>query len=191
MSHFIHAHPELGYEEFESSAAVAALAEQYGFTVERDAAGLPTAFRATTGSGDLHVVYCAEFDALPDVGHACGHNIIAATSLGAAIGLAAVADEIGVARHPARHTIRGGWRRQDRPAERRLLRRRARGARWCTRPQSIVWNANCLAVDHFEVTFTGKEAHASVAPWEGLNALDALTISQVALALLRQQLRPE
>jgi len=189
LSHFIHAHPELGYEEFESSAAVAALAEQYGFTVERDAAGLPTAFRATTGSGDLHVVYCAEFDALPDVGHACGHNIIAATSLGAAIGLAAVADEIGV-----RVTLLGTPSEEGGGGKIDLLNAGyfddAHVALMVHPTPIDRLEPNCLAVDHFEVTFTGKAAHASVAPWEGLNALDALTISQVALALLRQQLRP-
>ena len=96
LSHFVHAHPELGYEEFLSSGAVADAAERAGFEVERGIASLATAFRASKGSGALHVVYCAEFDALPDVGHACGHNIIAASSLGAAIGLAAVADELDV-----------------------------------------------------------------------------------------------
>ena len=96
LSHFIHANPELGYEEYRSSEAVADAAERAGFNVERGVAALPTAFRATAGTGDLHVVLCAEYDALPDVGHACGHNIIAASSLGAAIGLAAVADQLGL-----------------------------------------------------------------------------------------------
>src|SRR6202167_435752 len=96
LSHFIHEHPELGYEEFESSAALIDQLVAWGFEVERDSAGLPTAFRATSGSGDLHVAFCAEYDALPDVGHACGHNIIAASSLGAAIGLASVADELNL-----------------------------------------------------------------------------------------------
>src|SRR5580658_8182699 len=96
LSHFIHAHPELGYEEYESSAALAEFAERQGFEVERGSAGLPTAFRATKGTGDLHIVYCAEYDALPDVGHACGHNLIATSSLGAALGLGAVAEDAGV-----------------------------------------------------------------------------------------------
>ena len=82
----MHAHPELGYVEFESSDAVATLAEGAGFRVERAIADMPTAFRATMGDGDLNIVYCAEFDALPDVGHACGHNIIAASAVGAGLG---------------------------------------------------------------------------------------------------------
>ena len=187
LSHFVHSHPELGYEEFESSAAVAALAESAGFTVERQAAGLETAWRATAGSGDLHLALLAEFDALPDVGHACGHNIIAASSVGAAIGLAAVADELGVTVELlGTPSEEGGGGKID------LI-----NAGYFSGVHAAMmihpWpvdrlSAQCLAVDHFDVTFTGREAHASAAPFEGINALDALTIAQVALGLLRQQL---
>ena len=187
LSHFVHSHPELGYEEFESSAAVAALAESAGFTVERRVAGLETAWRATAGSGDLHLALLAEFDALPDVGHACGHNIIAASSVGAAIGLAAVADELGVTVELlGTPSEEGGGGKID------LI-----NAGYFSGVHAAMmihpWpvdrlSAQCLAVDHFDVTFTGREAHASAAPFEGINALDALTIAQVALGLLRQQL---
>jgi len=189
LSHFVHSHPELGYEEYESAEATATLLEKAGFTLERGIAGLPTAFRATFGSGTLHIVFCAEFDALPDVGHACGHNIIAASSVGAGIGLAAVAHELDVTvivlGTPSEE---GGGGKID------LL-----NAGYFDGVHAAMmvhpWpnerlEAQCLAVDHFDVTFEGKEAHASAAPWEGHNALDALTISQVALALLRQQLVP-
>jgi len=83
----------MGYEEFLSGEAVAEAARKRAW---RWSAASPDChrFRATRGSGDLHIVFCAEYDALPDVGHACGHNIIAASSLGAAIGLAAVAEEL-------------------------------------------------------------------------------------------------
>ena len=189
LSHFIHAHPELGYEEFQSAEAVAAAAEAAGFVVERAIAGLPTAFRACAGSGDLHVVLCAEYDALPDVGHACGHNIIAASSLGAAIGLGAVADELNLT-----VTLLGTPSEEGGGGKIDLIRAGffddAHFAMMVHPWPSDRLEATCLAVDHFDVTFTGKEAHASAAPWEGVNALDALTISQVALALLRQQLRP-
>ena len=189
LSHFVHAHPELGYEEFLSSAAVADAAERAGFSVERGIASLPTAFRATKGSGELHVVYCAEFDALPDVGHACGHNIIAASSLGAAIGLAAVADELDVTvillGTPSEE---GGGGKID------LI-----NAGYFDDVHTAMMvhpfpferlDAHCLAVDHFDVTYIGKEAHAAAAPWVGINALDALTIASVAIGLLRQQLPP-
>jgi amidohydrolase len=189
LSHFIHAHPELGYEEFESSAALASAAERAGFDVERGAAGLATAFRATKGTGRFHVVYCAEFDALPEVGHACGHNIIAASSLGAALGLAEAADELDL-----RVTLLGTPSEEGGGGKIDLL-----NAGYFDDEHMALMvhpfpterlDATCLAVDQFDVIYTGKEAHASAAPWLGLNALDALTIAQVALGLLRQQLPP-
>jgi amidohydrolase len=189
LSHFIHAHPELGYVEFQSSAALADTLEKWGFDVERGSAGLATAFRATKGTGDLHVAYCAEYDALPDVGHACGHNIIAASSLGAAVGLGAVADELNV-----RVTLLGTPSEEGGGGKIDLLNAGYFNDEHMTlmvHPfASERLDAICLAVDQFDVIFTGKEAHASAAPWLGINALDALTISQVALGLLRQQLRP-
>lgn len=189
LSHFVHAHPELGYEEFESSAAVAAVAEKAGMVVERRAAGLDTAWRAVAGTGSLHIAVLAEFDALPDVGHACGHNIIAASSVGAALGLAAVADELDLTIELlGTPSEEGGGGKID------LI-----NAGYFDHVHAAMmihpWpvdrlSAQCLAVDHFDVTFAGREAHASAAPFEGINALDALTISQVALGLLRQQLPP-
>jgi amidohydrolase len=189
LSHFIHAHPELGYLEFESAGAVARAAEESGFVVERGIASLPTAFRATKGTGDLHVVFCAEYDALPDVGHACGHNIIAASSLGAAIGLAAVAEELNLT-----VTLLGTPSEEGGGGKIDLINAGffddAHAAMMIHPWPNDRLEATCLAVDHFDVTFVGKEAHASAAPWEGVNALDALTISQVAIGLLRQQLAP-
>jgi amidohydrolase len=189
LSHFVHAHPELGYEEFESSEAVAALAEATGFTVERGVASMPTAFRATMGHGDLNIVYCAEFDALPDVGHACGHNIIAASSLGAAIGLGAVADELNLT-----VTLLGTPSEEGGGGKIDLINAgffEGVHAAMMVHPfPTDRLDALCLAVDHFDVTYEGKAAHAAAAPWVGVNALDALTIAQVAIGLLRQQLRP-
>ena len=190
VSHFVHAHPELGYEEFASSEAVAAAAEHAGMTVERGVAGLPTAFRGRAGSGSLHIAFCAEYDALPDVGHACGHNIIAASSLGAALGLAAVADELDLT-----VTLLGTPAEEGGGGKIDLI-----NAGYFDDVHAALmvhpWpadrlDATCLAVDQFEVTYSGREAHASAAPFEGINALDAMTIAQVAIALLRQQLRPD
>jgi amidohydrolase len=189
VSHFVHAHPELGYVEFESAEAVATGAEKAGFEVERAIASLPTAFRATKGSGDLHLVFCAEYDALPDVGHACGHNIIAAASLGAAIGLGAVAEELNLT-----VTLFGTPSEEGGGGKIDLI-----NAGYFDDVHAAMmvhpWpndrlDGICLAVNHFDVTFHGKEAHASAAPWEGVNAADALTLSQVAIGLARQQLRP-
>src|SRR5262245_45258153 len=85
LSRRIHSHPELGLEEERASAWVAEALERGGFAVERGVAGLPTAFAARAGNGPLHVALCAEYDALPGIGHACGHNVIAATAVGAGI----------------------------------------------------------------------------------------------------------
>src|SRR6478735_5866286 len=85
MAHEIHSNPEVAFEEVRSSEAAAALLATGGFTVERGTGGLPTAFTATVGSGDLKVALCVEYDALPDIGHACGHNLIAGASVAAAL----------------------------------------------------------------------------------------------------------
>jgi len=196
LSHYIHDNPELGYEEFLSAEACAGALERNGFVVERGIAGLTTAFRATKGSGALRLVYCAEYDALPDVGHACGHNIIAASSVGAAIGLGAVADELDVTvivlGTPSEEggggkidLINAGYFDDVHAAMMIHPWPGDAGPVFSDRQLGA-----CLAVDQFDVTFSGKEAHASAAPWEGVNALDAMTISQVAIGLLRQQLTP-
>ena len=96
LSHQIHAHPEVGFEEEKSSAWLCDVLDEAGFTVEKGVSGLPTAFRARVGSGPLHIGICAEYDSLPGIGHACGHNIIAASSVGAALAAAKVADEVGL-----------------------------------------------------------------------------------------------
>src|SRR5690606_41791192 len=95
LSHRINAHPELAFEEHETSAAIIAALEAGRFAVEKGVAGLPTAFVASAGSGDLAIGVCAEMDALPDIGHGCGHNVIAASAVGAALALAPHAGELG------------------------------------------------------------------------------------------------
>src|SRR5215813_14225353 len=96
LSHRIHAHPELGFEEEKSAAWLSEMLTNAGFTIETGVCDLPTAFVARAGSGPLHIAICAEYDALPAVGHACGHNIIAAMAAGAGIAAAQVADDVGL-----------------------------------------------------------------------------------------------
>src|ERR1700739_2088601 len=96
LSHAIHAEPELAFAEYRSCAKAQALVAERGFAITTPAGGLATAFRADFGSGPLTVGICAEYDALPEIGHACGHNIIAASAVGAALALAEVADELGL-----------------------------------------------------------------------------------------------
>jgi amidohydrolase len=189
LSHTIHAHPELSYEEERAARWTASALADGGFTVSEGVGDLPTAFSAEFGSGPLVVAVCAEYDALPDVGHACGHNIIAASAVGAGLGLAAVADDMGL-------TVRVvGTPAEEGGGGKILLLERGVfdgvHAAMMVHPWSTERLAgSILAVSHFDVHFTGKSAHAAAAPWEGVNAADAMTVAQVALGLLRQQLRP-
>src|SRR6202022_4748025 len=96
LSHAIHAEPELAFAQHRSCGKTQALVAERGFEVTKSAGGLDTAFRADFGNGQLAVGICAEYDALPEIGHACGHNIIAASAVGAALALAEVADELGL-----------------------------------------------------------------------------------------------
>ena len=96
LSHSIHAEPELAFAEHRSCAKTQALVAEYGFEITAAPGGLDTAFRADYGSGPLVIGICAEYDALPEIGHACGHNIIAASAVGTALALADVADELGL-----------------------------------------------------------------------------------------------
>jgi amidohydrolase len=160
-----------------------------GFRVTPGTAGLPTAFVAEAGDGPLVLAICAEYDALPDVGHACGHNIIAATAVGAGLGLLPLADELGV-------TVRVLGTPAEEGGGGKVLMLDA-GAFDDVHAAMMVhpWaterlEATCLAVHHFDVAFTGRTAHASAAPWKGINAADAMVVAQVALGLLRQQLPP-
>ena len=94
LSHDIHAEPELAFAEHRIYAKIPALAAERGFLIEAAPGGLDTAFRAVYGSGSLVVGICAEYDALPGIGHACGHNIIAASAVGISLALAEVADAL-------------------------------------------------------------------------------------------------
>jgi amidohydrolase len=189
LSHSVHATPELCFNETRSAQAVADALRAGGLGVTEGVYDLPTALETRSGGGELVIAVCAEYDALPDVGHACGHNIIAASAVGAGLALAAVADQIGlqvrVLGTPAEEGGGGKVFMLDRGAFDGVH------AAMMIHPWPTErLTGACLAVSHFDVHFSGKEAHASAAPWEGVNALDAMTISQVALGLLRQQLPP-
>lgn len=190
LSHRIHAHPELGFEEEKASAWLCDLLADSGFAVERGICALPTAFRARAGSGPVHVGLCAEYDSLPGIGHACGHNIIAASALGAALAAAQVADELGltvsVIGTPAEEVGNASGKIL-------LLERGAFDglhAAMMVHPAPLdMLRARIIAASMFEVHCTGKESHASAFPELGVNAADALTIAQTALGLLRQHIR--
>ena len=143
LSRRIHAHPELGYEEEQASGWLEETLDAAGFAVEPGVCGLPTAFRATKGSGPLHAVVCAEYDALPGIGHACGHNVIAASAVGAGIGAGSVADDAGltvtVMGTPAEEVLRSGGKI-------RLLEGGAfEGAHAAMMTHPAPWGRSCLA----------------------------------------------
>ena len=189
LSHRLHATPELCFEETTSARAVAETMRAGGLTVDEGVYDLPTALESRSGEGELVVTVCAEYDALPGIGHACGHNIIAATAVGAGLALAAVADDVGL-------TVRvlGTPAEEGGGGKVLMLQRGAFAgvhAAMMVHPWPTEWlTGTCLAVAHFDVAYTGREAHASAAPWEGVNAQDALTVAQVAIGVLRQQLPP-
>lgn len=190
LSHRIHAHPELKWEEQQACAWLAEALTGYGFSVQGGICQLPTAFQAHVGSGPLHVVICAEYDALPGIGHACGHNVIAATAVGAGLGLAAVAEELGL-------TVRvmGTPAEEGGGGKILLLQRGAfAGAHMAMMthpaPHDIAeWPI--IASQQFRIRYTGKAAHASAYPELGINAADALTVSGVAIGLLRQHIHAD
>lgn len=185
LSHRIHAHPELSFEEVNASTWCADALEAGGFAVTRQVADIETAFSATIGNGPLEIAICCEYDALPDVGHACGHNVIAAAAVGAGLALQPLVDELGltvrVLGTPAEEGGGGKILMLDRGVFDGLH------AAMMVHPwPSELIQMPCLAVSHFDVAVQGVEAHASAFPEIGRNAADAITIAQVAIGLLRQ-----
>lgn len=188
LSNELHADPELGWQEVRSAARVAGLLERHGFDVERGYLGLETAFRAVRRSGDAFTVgFLAEYDALPGLGHACGHNLISAMSAGGAIALAEVADEVGLTLEvigtPAEEGYGGKIELLDRGAFTEL------DFALMAHPAPVdVAEAEPFAVAHWHVRYDGRAAHAAAYPERGINANDAFLVAQTAIALLRQQL---
>src|SRR5215470_13696233 len=189
LSRRIHGRPELAFEEEHAVGWIADVLDAGGFRVERGVCDLPTAFVARAGSGPLHVAICAEYDALPDIGHACGHNVIAALAVGAGLAAARVADEVGLT-----VSVFGTPAEESGGGKIILLERGAFDdvhAAMMAHPAPLdVLEPPTLAFAEFEAHFHGKASHASAAPELGVNAADALVIAQTAIGLLRQHLRP-
>ena len=188
LSHRIHDKPETCFEEVSAAEWTAAALNDAGFDVQTGVADLPTAYVATAGSGPLTIGICAEYDALPGIGHACGHNVIASAAVGAGLALAPLADELGI-------TIKVFGT----PAE------EGGGGKIIMLDKGVFAGVNaammvhpapnegdrlpCLAVSHIDVHYHGKTAHASAFPELGINAADAITVAQTAIGLLRQHIR--
>jgi amidohydrolase len=197
LSLLIHGHPELAFEERRAAAWLGEFLAGQGFRVEPAPGGVETAFRATfdtrpgaTGAGPTLAILC-EYDALPGIGHACGHNVIAAAGAGAGAALIAARDHLP----PGRIQVIGT------PAEERG------GGKGVLVDAGVFEGVDAAMMIHgfdrtllhqellgvARVTFewAGRAAHASVDPWEGANALDACVGTFNAVAMLRQQMRPD
>lgn len=188
----IHEDPELGYSEFHAHDNIVALLRAQGLEVTPHAHELETSFSCEFGSGGRVVVYNAEYDALPGIGHACGHNLIATGSIAAFLGLVAVLKEGSI---PGRVRLLGTPAEEGGGGKLKII---AAGAYddvdacLMTHPFSTPANVaygTCMASAKFRATFTGKPAHAAAAPHEGINALDAAVLAYNGTSMLRQQIK--
>lgn len=187
----LHANPEVGFEEVRSAARIADLLEAHGAEVERGAFALPTAFRATRGAGGAHFAVVAEYDALPGIGHACGHNIIAAIAAGAFLAASDVVRDgrISIIGAPAEE---GGGGKE--------LVLRAGGfddvdAAGMVHPSTgddvgAILGGGTSGVRRLIATYHGRAGHAALSPYLGLNALDAVVTAYQSIAQLRQHILP-
>jgi amidohydrolase len=150
---------------------------------------LKTSFAARTGTSGPEVIICAEYEALPEVGHACGHNLIASSSVGAGIALAGLAEELG-----CRITVLGTPAEESYGGKVDLIQAgaftEAAVAMMVHPTDRNILDPFCLAIEHLDVHFYGKESHAAASPQKGINALDAAVAAYTNIALLRQALYP-
>lgn len=185
----IHGKPELNFEEHHAHAELTGYLEGNGWEVERGAYGMPTAFRAVAGSGGPTVAVICEYDALPGIGHACGHNLIAVAGLATGMALKQSLGEgegtVVVLGSPAEEGGGGKILLIERGAFNGVdFAMMAHPA-----PRESAW-MNVLAIEHLLVEYRGTNAHAAAAPWEGVNALDAVIMGFNAISAMRQQMLP-
>lgn len=189
ISRWMYDNPEVAFQEHKSSAKLADFLTRQGFEVEYPAYGLDTAFAARTGSEGPEVVICAEYDALPGVGQACGHNIIATSALGAGVALKNLAEQLGI-----RVTVLGTPAEELYGGKVDLINAGAfsdASLAMMVHPSTHdVVDPTVISVVHLDISFHGKEAHASAYPFYGINALDAFVQAYVNISTLRQQLEP-
>ncbi len=189
VSHRIHEHPELGYEEVFAHDLLSGVLAEEGVDVESHAYGVDTAFVGRAGTSGPTIAVCCEYDALPGIGHACGHNIIAAAGLGAGLAAAAVAEAAG-----GRVVILGTPAEEGGGGKVRLI---DAGAFEGVDAALMVHPAggdlrrmDVIAIHRVLATYHGQSAHAAAFPWKGRNALDAAVLGYVNVAALRQHIRP-
>ncbi|MGE3619473.1 MAG: M20 family metallopeptidase [Acidimicrobiia bacterium] len=188
-SHRIHARPETNYQEHHAHDLLTSILDDAGFEVTRHAHGTETGFAARAGSSGPLVAVLCEYDALPGIGHACGHNIIAAAGLGAGLAAAALAEEAG-----GRVVVLGTPAEEGGGGKIRMARQGAFDgvdAAMMVHPAGAeLARMDVIAVQELYVTYHGRAAHAAAAPHEGRNALDAAVLGYQNVAALRQHIRP-
>jgi len=186
----IHDNPELGFEEEKASAWLASYLEDSGFRVERGIADLATAFRATYGQGSPWIALLAEYDALPEIGHGCGHNIIATSAVGAAVASKSIIDQSGgsvvVLGAPAEEVFGGKIDMVKAGVFKEI------DVAMIVHPGSRnMVTIQALACSSLEVEFFGRSAHAAAQPHRGINALEAMILAFTAINSLRQHIKGE
>lgn len=197
LSKYIHDNPEIAMEEFKSSAACADFLERQGFTVERGIADIPTAFSATFGESGPHIAYLSEYDALPGLGHGCGHNLIAIAGITAGIGLkqaieAGLNGRVTVFGTPAEEAVGGKVLMADAGVFDGVD--AAMGAHPGTSEATcptIEGSGNALACQMVKIQFFGQAAHAAADPYNGRNALDAVIMTFNGINALRQHVKSD
>jgi len=187
ISLWLYENPETRYEEYESSARLAAYLGEHGFEVSHPTHGLDTAFAAAVGASGPRVVICCEYDALPEIGQACGHNIIATAAVGAGVALAGLVDELGI-----RVTVLGTPAEEGGGGKVDLIDAGAfedAAASMMIHPgPTDQLDPSFQAISSYTVDYFGKESHAAFAPHAGINALDAFVQAYINVSTLRQHL---
>lgn len=190
VSRTIHAHPEEKFDEHRAHDLLCTAIESSGLDVERHAFDLPTAFRSRAGVSGPDIAVLLEYDALPGLGHACGHNIIAAAGLGAGLAAAAFADEAH-----GRVTLLGSPAEEGGGGKVHMIDRGALvdiDAAMMVHPaDEDLLTMNAIAFHGLDAVFIGQAAHAAAHPWQGRNALDAAVLGYMNIAALRQHIGPE
>jgi amidohydrolase len=189
VSRAIHANPELAFEERGAQALLVELLRGAGLEVEAGAYGLETAFATEFGAeGAPCVAVLAEYDALPEIGHACGHNLIATSGVGAGIALAALGPRL-----PGRVRVLGTPAEEHGCGKELMARQGALegvDAAMMMHPSSVnLISMPCICMAELDVVYRGQAAHAAAMPERGVNALDALVIAYQGIAALRQHIR--
>ena len=186
----IHATPELGFQEVKAASWLSNYLEGNGFNVERGVAGLATAWRATYGEGKPAIALLAEYDALPGIGHGCGHNIIATSAIGAGVASKAVVDALG-----GRVIVLGTPGEETQGGKIDMINRGVFDdvdVAVMVHPSMLnIAMVKMLACISLEVEFFGRAAHAAVQPAAGINAVEAVISAFTAINSLRQHIREE